>query len=65
MYHRCLAFDLALRSSYKRAMRFGSASQETRSLYLDWVTRFIKLTLVSSRYLVKVGFTITEKAGIA
>jgi hypothetical protein len=29
------------------------------------VTRFIKLTLVSSRYLVKAGFTITEKAEIA
>ena len=27
--------------------------------------RFIKLTLVSSRYLVKVGFTITKKVEIA
>ena len=35
------------------------------SLYLFQVTHFIKFFLVSSRYFIKAGFTITKKAEIA
>ena len=64
IYHRRLAFDLALHSACERALRFGSASQDTKSSYLSWGTRFVDFFLVFPRYFVKAGFTITEKAGI-
>src|ERR1700722_2611851 len=58
---RLLAFNLALRSAYKRALQPRLVSQEIISLYFSWVMRFIEAFRVSSKYLVKAGFTVTKK----